>query len=734
MAAPSISGVTLLRTTTSSTGVTSSDASITVTTSSTNIDVGSLNTTTGVELWVEFTCDSTFNLTGRGMFFGFRHNISLTTASFALLSASGERRWPVTCSTNNVVEFYLDCEGSGFADTGSFDLTAVAKIRFYVTGSGSSGRNVFLYRPYAFDKTVGVIFGDGDISNPLIPGSTHGLIQSLLNGSVDAAEIIASNYVGMPVPITLAPTVSDFRNGCIAFQPNDYTNGTSLSRPRISLTNRVIRINSTAAQPFSGVHFVGISGEEFAFADVSGFSNNYASDMLILRHSTADLGLAVFNGVLAEGTGAITGGTSFGGAVRDNTASYAIEWDGATTFDGLDLTGTDNDHFINCDGTNFVDGATLDISNITFGTPGVRKIRVNASGKTLNIETAGGFTLSDVTVVAGTVNVIEPTNEILITGIPDVINAILAVVNLTTSAVSFPTLSGGGATVPLDAATNYLFVADAPGYLSQRVTLGGTTPAFEFTLPDYRALYEAGVNRSADIGFNYSTFVVLISDGTPVLPFADVFRTIEDYLSTTQGVLFPNPPFPVVIASGGAARNYLFFPYDQDNDAVNPVVIRPNPANLTDPTLTDFVIVLEGAPAPLFDIFDFSQAGGRTIRFQTDSVAAIVSVSGGLSTEDRGILNTIASQVEPLAQTLDSPGVFSSEALINAPSGGGTGLGPEDIARLERIENQLIADEIKGAARYQRLLPGTQTVILDKDVTFDRREGFTLIEHQEPAP
>jgi hypothetical protein len=73
-----------------------------------------------------------------------------------------------------------------------------------------------------------------------------------------------------------------------------------------------------------------------------------------------------------------------------------------------------------------------------------------------------------------------------------------------------------------------------------------------------------------------------------------------------------------------------------------------------------------------------------------------------------------------------------STLFIGATDTEAGGLGPEDIARLERIEQQLIADTIKGATRYKRLLPGTETVILDKDVSFDPEIGFTLTEHQDP--
>ncbi|MBW4460495.1 MAG: hypothetical protein KME47_09680 [Nodosilinea sp. WJT8-NPBG4] len=419
MAVPSITGATLLRSTTSNTGIVSSDATISISTGTTSVAVSSLNPTANVEMWVEFTADGTFDLTGRGIFFGFRHTFSLTAASFAFLSTNGERRWNILCGPNNITEFYLEAQGSNFADTGTFDITAVNKIRFYVTSSTTTtSREVSLYRPYSYLKSTGINFGAGEVGNPLTPGSTYTLIQSLLNGSSDGAELISGNYVGMPVPLTLAPTVSSFLNGCLAFQPNAYSISSGTSTPRISLTNRVFRIDSTASQTFSGVQFVGTASEEFTFADVSIFINTYSSDVLILRHSTVSLGLAVFNGVLASGTGSITGGTSFGGAVRSNTASYAIEWNGTTTFNGLNLTGTSNAHFINCSGSNFTSGATLDVTGIIFGTPGTRKVRVDASGKTLNIQTSGNFTLSDVTVVAGTVNIIAPTPTLTLSGIP----------------------------------------------------------------------------------------------------------------------------------------------------------------------------------------------------------------------------------------------------------------------------------------------------------------------------
>lgn len=253
-----------------------------------------------------------------------------------------------------------------------------------------------------------------------------------------------------------------------------------------------------------------------------------------------------------------------------------------------------------------------------------------ASGATIELlpgATAATVTVSDTTgITAGTgVTLQEPEITMRLYGIPNVTNAILYVKNLTTNAVTYPTLTGGEATIVVDPSVDYQVRADAPGYLASAfVTLSGSTPEYQFTLTDYRALYESGTNRSSQINFNYSTFVVTINDDFASYTFADVFRTMEDYLSTSNGILFPNPPFPIVLPD----RNVLWFPYDDDLDIVNPVIIRPDPTNTTDPTLTNFEVYLEGAVDPVFDLFDFTSAGGRIIRVRAQ-VAVATGGSGG---------------------------------------------------------------------------------------------------------
>lgn len=346
------------------------------------------------------------------------------------------------------------------------------------------------------------------------------------------------------------------------------------------------------------------------------------------------------------------------------------------------------------------------------------------------------------TINGGSVTVTGPVSQIVLSNIPQVTGAIVGVINLTTMAQTFPTISAGVASIPTDPATNYLIAVDAPGWVRQQVILSGATPAFalDWTNRDFRALYDQGDPLYQGIALNYSTFAVTVDQSSLQIGPATAFRRIEDLLATPQAIFFANPPFPLAVElSELVAEYYLVFPYDQENGVVNPVVIRPHPSNTLDVSLVGFSILLKGALDPFYDIFDFTQQpNGRIIRINTKSTFVQNVVSGGLSNADRAVIEEIALRTVDLPALIEDSGGkrFKAKALEQAPAptGAGTGLGPEDIARLERIEQQLVADVSKGADRYQRLLPGTTTVILDKDVSYDPQTGFTLTEHQEPPP
>jgi hypothetical protein len=208
----------------------------------------------------------------------------------------------------------------------------------------------------------------------------------------------------------------------------------------------------------------------------------------------------------------------------------------------------------------------------------------------------------------GGATLITPTATLRLFNLPTVANTVLRVKDLTSLVVTNPSPVAGEVTITVNAARSYEVRADAPGYLMQRVTLLGSTPEFAFSLQNFRTLYNSGSNISAQIAFNYGTLLVTITDSASTITFADMFRTIEDYLATTSGLEFDAPPYPVILPD----RNILWFPLTPAA-GVNPVRVKPNAANTTDPTLL-FETYLEGAADPTYSLFDFVGVGGRIIR------------------------------------------------------------------------------------------------------------------------
>lgn len=301
----------------------------------------------------------------------------------------------------------------------------------------------------------------------------------------------------------------------------------------------------------------------------------------------------------------------------------------------------------------------IDISGVTFPLTSTSSVNIRYLGTgtvTVSVSRSG---LTTATPNGGTVVLVFPVPSIRLFNLPTVANTVLRVKNLTTNVVTNPTPSSGEVTIAVDAAADYEIRADAPGYLMQQVTLSGATPEFAFSLRDFRALYDSGTNISTQVSFSYSTLVVTVNDDNATISFADMFRTIEDYLATASGLEFDSPPYPVILPD----RNLLWFPITPAS-AVNPVRVKPDPTNTTDPALL-FETYLEGATDPAYGLFDFSAAGGRIIRIRT--VVAIAQVQG-----DGSFTSTDRSRLTALNATLASSGVFSTGALANAPSGGGS--------------------------------------------------------------
>jgi len=302
-------------------------------------------------------------------------------------------------------------------------------------------------------------------------------------------------------------------------------------------------------------------------------------------------------------------------------------------------------------------------TNLVTVAPGNTDLRgwIFAVGSTINVSSGTAIVTVDAAqspnITAGTgVTLQTPQATIRFYGMPTVSNTILFVQDLTTNAIIYPTIANGEAIVTVNAARNYKIRADAPGYLaSSFVTISGASVDYQFGLTDYRSLYLSGVNRSSQITFNPTTYLITISDATPALSFADVFVTIEDYLATPQGLAYTAHPYPVVLPD----RNILQFPYDTTANAINPARIKPAATNTTDPALL-FETYLERAADPSYGLFDFSTSNGRIIRIR--SVVAIAQVaSATIAPSQQQIRDALTI---PASSTVAAGSIDSKLALI----------------------------------------------------------------------
>lgn len=294
------------------------------------------------------------------------------------------------------------------------------------------------------------------------------------------------------------------------------------------------------------------------------------------------------------------------------------------------------------------------LTGITGGTVANPIIIDNTGGEAVVVKVNGDIEAVVANpVTAGTLTIETPQSQIVVTGLPDVADVRLLVKNITAATQEFFTVTGGTINIPTVATSTYELRADAPGYLaSDYIELPGNTPQFRFNLINRRDIYDAGVTRFDRVIFNPSTFEVFITDGLALL-FADVFRTIEDYLvmedaGTVPGLLYTSHPIPVTVPG----RQILRFVFDTVNNSLNPARIKPHPANLGDPELL-FEIELERAEDfgldPTYALLDYSVAPvGRIIRVRSQVAIANVNVSGGLSTEDRAVIDAIESKVTPI--------------------------------------------------------------------------------------
>ena len=555
-------------------------------------------------------------------------------------------------TTNRRTQYFIDPSSTDFyLSGGTFDPADVRRFRYQWDGNQGGRDVIFSNEPIWIPKNPGLIAVGGDVSNPITAEIFGDFLSAYHTENIEATSLQGfGNYQALPVGCSIGDgvnaAVTSFDSA--VFRTPDATDVTgTTAQPTVAIASTSRRINTSSAETFSAFQIIGLGAGDI-FRDVSPVSNDY-TNFFARSLGVIELGQGDYQGRISQALGPVKQGRNLALNFTGSTATDTYVWNGTANLSGSVFDSPLSQYAIAIEGADFTDGATFDASTITFlQNPSVKKFRLNAAGKTLNLSVGtSGITAADVEVVAGTLVIQTPQATLQLVGIPNVANAIVYVRNVSTDQVTFPTVTAGEATIPVDTAAQYEIRADAPGYVASPLfTVAGTVTRFEFNLENQRALYDSGVSKVTQVSFNYSTYEVTIAD-TADLTFADFYRTLEDYLATQQGMLLLGHPRPITVSLGTGVRNYLFFP--PNGGQVNPVRIKPNPLNTTDFTFTDFVIILEDATAPLFDIFDFSAAGGRVIRFQTDSVVANVSggSGGGATAADIYDYFTLGSRPDP---------------------------------------------------------------------------------------
>ncbi|MEM6353592.1 MAG: hypothetical protein AAF766_22810 [Cyanobacteria bacterium P01_D01_bin.14] len=613
-------------------------------------------------------------------------------------------------------KFHLPSQ-PGFSVEPEFDYTSVTTFEFQLNFSGSDRPDdTWVIRQLFYYDLSAIVLTGGTASDPITPTSilesfnrdvwsfdfrTEGslFLKEYPKQAASLLEVDAPLAIGDGVPGSTTFKFDEIKGFSYLIRQKIFElydsfqfEWTELSNDLPSFARRLI-INLGDAATYAAFYLYLLEFRDISPAEITYRSGTFLRCQLDFSTNSVISGCTLLESTATTIGGKLYANTSF----VDYQALIVLEISGPVVLDECIFDAPQADYYLSFT-SSIADEFILDVSTVNILSPPAQSVALlNAPDKKLVLIVGdSGITEFDVEIVAGTLEIVAPQKTIRFFGIPDVPGAILWVVDTSTGVGVYPTLVGGEATLVVDESRTYRVRADAPGYLSSRFsTILGSTPEFEFSLEDYRALYDSGVNKSSQIVLDLQTYEVTITDDGD-LTFADVFHTLEDYLSTEQGVMLPYPPVPVVVDLGIGLRNYLFFPYDPVLGQVNPVRIKPSSTNTSDPELLDFVIVLVGAEAPLFDIFDFTDGGGRSIRFQTDAVAASIAVSSG------GAFNPEQEQqLANLHATLESPGVFSGPALANVPA---------TASNARRFDIRLIARQEEGV--------GTPSEILYRELVF----------------
>lgn len=443
MAAPSVSGITLLR---------DLDFISTVPSWATgSVALASSNADESIKFdnfpdanqreWIELDFASTQDLTDKIILF--RIIIQMNIADdlddnfrVGLFSQSNTDYVEWTLSdfvSGNGLGIAIDASATPDESAGTFDITSVVGVRFSVipntTSSGSN--NSTLRFEFVNGSRSEIVVVDsltlegGEVGNTASFNTISTELGSSLYGFSEAG---VGNYQGfdnflsVATSITIATDLYTDSLGAIAFLPTS-----KLNRLIVIGNKRVLKVDNTSAQRFSALTAVSPNTTDtFDFADESGLANEYVGGTFDTPNEV-DLGDKTWTRreiVNAQGT--VSNGGDITSLSLNSVASIAYKPASTTTFSGgNEITGTP-DHAISIEsGQGFSNGGSLDLSTFDLSgvTPGTNMFRVDIGASaafTITVPAGSSLTSSDVTAVnSETVTVIAPRPTLTINGFVD---------------------------------------------------------------------------------------------------------------------------------------------------------------------------------------------------------------------------------------------------------------------------------------------------------------------------
>jgi hypothetical protein len=387
------------------------------------VEVRDIEVDAGSSYYLEVDLTSSVDLTDKIFVFRYNHNIaSFDVADVGLRSGGTANtnyvQWRTDDdSSSDYASFVVDPSLSPDSSSGTFDITDVRAIRIFWNAEQTRTGRIFriFSDPFYVDKIKGLVATAGEVGDYL-DISTIGdfLITDYWTFQIEAKikSYFFDQYLRSGIPITFGDgstvTNTNITRGSIFFTAN--TNADAV--PIQDIVRSYVNFDLQTGADFSLQ--IGAEGEPFGFKDISTGVNTHFG--VLFNYQDIELGNSNYTGSFRDGSGIVSEGNNVSAQFFGTSGDYDLEYSGQNLV-GSEFLG-DSTHFINFDGTNFSDGDTVDLTGVDFtGTPGTKHFRLDAAGKTLNINVsvASGLSSSDVTVVAGTVNVVNPTPQLELT-------------------------------------------------------------------------------------------------------------------------------------------------------------------------------------------------------------------------------------------------------------------------------------------------------------------------------